>query len=215
MDSAQSASSRAKVAALRVDGSSPTRRTPRVSGRACLVGPSRARQGLGQLGHGREDRDAADAMTFEIRGEQLELLERGVGQAVAEQGQGTGVARRQPGDLDVGGGGETEGLGDVLLASGTVTPYRRDVRERAVSLRQRERAEHEGSEVDRLGPRGVGGLEVALSAEQQGGGPVQPGHVGDGPGVVGRGDGPAVELVRFGDLVGDHQAEQRRAGRSV
>ena len=41
-------------------------------------------------------------MTFEIRGEQLELLERGVGQAVAEQGQGTGVASREPGDLDVG-----------------------------------------------------------------------------------------------------------------
>ena len=108
-------------------------------------------------------------------------------------------------------GGETAGLGDVLFASGTVAAYRGDVRKRAVGLGQRERAEHEVSEIDRFGSRGVRGFEVALSAQQQGGGPVQPGHIRDGPGVAGRDDGPAIERVRLGDLVGDHQAEQRRA----
>ncbi len=156
---------------MRVDGSTPTRRRHVSRVVACLAGPSRARQGLGQLGHGREDRDAADVTTFEIRGEPLELVERGVGQAVAEQRQGAGVARRQPADLDVGGGGETEGLGDVLLASGAITAYGGDERKRAVRLRHRERAEHERSEVDRLGPRGVRGVEVALRQSKQVAGP--------------------------------------------
>ena len=39
---------------------------------------------------------------------------------------GTGMPRRQPADLDVGRGGETEGLGHVLLAPGTITAHRAD-----------------------------------------------------------------------------------------
>ena len=213
MDSAHWASRRAKVAALSVDGSTPTRSSPRVSRLACLAGPSHACECLGQLGHGREDGDAADLTTFELSRDQLELLERGVGSAFAEQGQGAGVASSEPAELEVGGGGETESLGNVRFASGPVTANRRDERERAVRLRDRERADHDRSEVDRLGPRGVGGVEVALPAEQQRGGAVQRGHVGDGPGLAGRGDGPAVERVRLGDLVGDQQAEQRRGRR--